>query len=99
MPDWVSLVRYCTCSGIVSFFSFRYWTDWMPDSPALRYCIHYRHGYAAWTRTYRMDMVMDTQHNMDMQHGQGHAAWTYSCSMDMDMGMQHRDGHGHAAWT
>ncbi len=37
MPDCVSLVRYLTCYGIISFFSARYRTDWMPDSPSFLY--------------------------------------------------------------
>jgi hypothetical protein len=37
MPDCISLVQYWTGSGTVSFFSFQYWTDRTPDSPAFRH--------------------------------------------------------------
>jgi hypothetical protein len=84
MPDCVSLVRCRTCSGIVSFFSVRYRTDWMPDSPAFRhfyvYVHEHWHGHAALTWTCNMDM--------DMQYG--HAAWT--CTRSMALVMQHVSG-------
>jgi hypothetical protein len=53
----VCLVRYRTCSGVVSFFSVRYQTYRMPDGPA------FRHFYVY--------MYMDI--DKDMEHGHGHA--------------------------
>jgi hypothetical protein len=36
MPDCIVLFWYRIGSGIVKSFSFRYRTDWMPDSPAFQ---------------------------------------------------------------
>ncbi len=90
MPDCVNLVRYRTCSSIVSFFQ---------SGTGLTGCRTVRHsGISIYTYT---DIDMDMKHWHKLRHWHEHvtwtwhAVWTWTCSMDM--GMQH--GHGHAAWT
>ncbi len=80
MPDCVSLVRYWTCSGIVSFFQSGTRltgcrTVW--HSGISIYVRGYWHRHGAWTRTCSMDMAM--------QHGHGYTARLWSCSMDLAM--------------
>jgi hypothetical protein len=85
MPDWVSLVRYRTCFGIVSFFQ---------SGTGLTGCRTVRHSGISIYMS--MDIDMDMKHWHWMQQ---HAAWTCTCSMDMDMDMDTQHGFVYAAWT
>jgi hypothetical protein len=71
MLDFIGLVH--TGPVLVSLvFSFRYRTDWMPDSPAFRHLYTrtctlththmHGHAQAAWTCTCVMDMEMNKHH-------------------------------------
>jgi hypothetical protein len=90
MTDCVSFVWYLICSGIVSFFSVRYRTDRMLDSPAFRQFYIYVHGHVDMDRSIDIECSID----MNMQHGHG-IQYGWICSMVMDM----QNGFGHAAWT
>jgi hypothetical protein len=78
LPDCVSLVRYRTCSGIVSFFH---------SGPGLTGCwtVQYSgismYGICTWTLTWTWKCSMD----MDIQHGHGHAARIWSCNLDLQL--------------
>ncbi len=73
MPDCASLVRYRTCSGIVSFFQSGTGltgcqTVWHSDISIYKYMdidmdMQHGHGHALWTWT--CSMGMDTQHSFD----------------------------------
>jgi hypothetical protein len=43
-----------------------------------------------------MDVDMEVQHDMDMQHGYGRM---YSMAIDMQPEIDMEHGHGHAPWT
>jgi hypothetical protein len=65
MPDYSGLVHYRTCFGIVSFFSFQYRTDWMPDSSAFIYVLRiytytYKHMYYTYTYIYTVHILYST---------------------------------------
>jgi hypothetical protein len=76
MPDCVRLVRYWTCSGIVSFFQSDTvltgcHTVWQSGISIHMYMdidmvMEHGHGHAVWTCSMDMDMYT--------QHGFGHAA-------------------------
>ncbi len=92
MSDCVRLVRYRTCSGIVSFFQ---------SDTGLTGCRTVRHSGISiysiytWTLTWAcsIDMDMTCSMDMDMQYGHGHAAWT--CTRNMALVMQRVSGQ----WT
>ncbi len=88
MPDRVNLVRYRTCSGIVSFFQSG---TGLTGCRTVRHSgisiymcmdidmdMEHVHGHAVWTWTCSMDM--------DTQHGFGLAAWIWQWTyMDAEM--------------
>ncbi len=86
MLDCVSLVRYRTGFGIVSFFQ---------SGTGLTGCRTVRHSGISIYMS--MDIDIGMKHWHGMQHWHEHATWTWTCSMDMDMDTQH--GFGYAVWT
>jgi hypothetical protein len=82
MPYCVSLVRYRTCSGIVSFFQSG---TGLFGCRTVRHSDIYTHEHAHALAHAKTPMMcgMNMDRNMDVQHG--HEAWTWTCTMDMEM--------------
>jgi hypothetical protein len=86
VPDWVSLVRYWTCSGMVSLFQ---------SGTGLTTCWTVRHSVIYIYMS--MDIAMDMQH----WHGHATWTWTCSIDTDMQHGHGHDlvMQHGSGQWT
>jgi hypothetical protein len=86
MPDFLGLVQYQTCPGIVSFFYsgtglFGCWTVRHSGIYTLEHEHAQEHALAHAHTPKMCGMNMDR--NMDVQHG--HEAWTWTCTMDKEM--------------
>ncbi len=86
MPDCVTLVRYRTCSGIISFFQ---------SGTGLTGC--QRSGIPAFLYICTWTLTWTCSIDMDMQHGHGHALWIWTCSMGMDT--QYSFDNAACIWT
>jgi hypothetical protein len=103
MPDCVSLVRYRTCSGNVSFFQSGtglFGCRTVRHSGIYTHKQEHAHEHALANAHKPMMCGMNMDRNMDVQHGHehghGHAPGTWTCTRDMDMHQGHGDGQ--APW-
>ncbi len=92
MPDCLGLVWYRTCSGIVSFFYsgtglFGCRTVGHSNIYTHEHAHEHAHKHALAQAHTPMMCGMNTDRNMDVQHG--YEAWTWTCTMDMEMDKHH----------